>query len=186
MPASTTGDHFLTVSSLSEHKRVDIAVAAFSRLGLPLYVVGEGPDESRLRKRAAPNVTFLGRVDEGELAQLYATCKAFVFPSDEDFGIAPVEAQACGRPVIAYGGGGALETVMPGVTGELFADQSAAALEEVLQDFNADAYRPADIRENALRFSTNRFKQEFGRLLADTVEEYENNASYTWPRPQAL
>lgn len=186
MPSKTTGDHYLTVSSLSEHKRVDIAVAAFSRLGLPLYVVGDGPDAARLRKRAAPNVKFLGRVDEQKLTELYATCKAFVFPSDEDFGIAPVEAQACGRPVIAYGSGGALETVLPGVTGELFADQSAAALEEALQDFNPDAYRSADIRENALRFSINRFKQEFGRLLADTVEEYDNNASYTWPRSQAL
>ncbi len=185
-PTGTVGDHYLLVSSLVSHKRVDIAVAAFSRLRLPLVVVGTGPEAAKLRSRAAPNVRFLGRVDDQRLAQLYATCKAFVFTSDEDFGIAPVEAQAAGRPVIAYGSGGALETVRHGVTGVLFDDQSAACLEETVRGFDAYAFRPAAARANAMRFSTERFGQELGRVLVDAVENGHGGEPQPWPRLRAL
>jgi glycosyltransferase involved in cell wall biosynthesis len=186
-PTIERGDHYLVVSSLSEHKRVDIAVAAFSRLGLPLYIVGTGPDEHRLKSRAAPNVAFLGRVPDDQLAHLYATARAFVFTSDDDFGIAPVEAQAAGRPVIAYGKGGALESVKDGVTGVLFTDQTAACLEETVRDFDPDAYRPAAIRAHAMRFSSQRFQSQFGRIVdkaakqveAEHIEEHDEAAS--WP-----
>jgi glycosyltransferase involved in cell wall biosynthesis len=193
-PTSTRGDYYLLVSSLSSYKRVDIAVAAFSRLGIPLYVVGSGPDESRLKSRAAPNVKFLGRVSDSDLARLYAECRAFVFTSDDDFGIAPVEAQAAGRPVIAYASGGALETVQDSVTGALFNDQTAACLEETVRAFDPDRYRPAAIRANAMRFSVDRFQHEFGRRLAGVCEAAslpplpggDGRESDHWPKLQAL
>jgi len=188
-PTGERGEHFLVVSALNAYKRVDIAVAAFSRLGLPLYIVGAGPDEARLRSRAASNVQFLGRVSEAELARLYATCRAFVFTSDDDFGIAPVEAQAAGRPVIAYASGGALESVRDGITGALFADQSAACLEDTLRDFDPQAYRPAAIRTNAMRFSVDRFQREFGKLLTDVCDSATHAANQDvapWPKLQVL
>lgn len=185
-PGQAAGDYFLLVSALTAHKRVDIAVAAFSRLGLPLYVVGAGPDEGRLRGRAAANVTFLGRVPDDQLIDLYANCRAFVFTSDEDFGIAPLEAQACGRPVIAYGSGGALETVHDGVTGVLFRDQTAACLEETVRDFDDDVFRPAAARANALRFSAGRFQDQFGQLLASTCAQPAAAPEDEWPRLRLL
>ncbi|HEV3308967.1 MAG TPA: glycosyltransferase [Chloroflexota bacterium] len=184
-PIGDRGDHYLIVSALNAYKRVDIAVAAFSRLGLPLYVVGSGPDEARLRSRAADNVKFLGRVSETDLARLYATCKAFVFTSDDDFGISPVEAQAAGRPVIAYGAGGAIETVEPGVTGVLFSDQTAACLEDTIQSFDPDAYRPAAIRAHAMRFSADRFQHEFGRFL-EASSKAPGAQERPWPTLQVL
>ena len=185
-PTGDRGDHYLLVSALCDYKRVDIAVAAFSRLGIPLYVVGSGPDEARLRSRAGSSVRFLGRVSEEDLARLYATCKAFVFTSDDDFGIAPVEAQAAGRPVIAYGSGGALETVVEGVTGVLFRDQTAACLEETLREFDPEGYRPAAIRAHAMQFSVERFQHQFGCLLDETSEPRAEPVEPTWPRLQAL
>ena len=185
-PSAERGEHYLLVSALQDYKRVDIAVAAFSRLGLPLYVVGSGPDEQRLRARAASNVQFLGRVSEEKLAHLYATCRAFIFTSNDDFGIAPVEAQAAGRPVIAFGAGGALESVQDGVTGVLFQDQTAACLEETVRNFDPDAYRAADIRANATRFSVERFQDQFGRMLTTTCEPRATNENVEWPKLQLL
>jgi glycosyltransferase involved in cell wall biosynthesis len=185
-PSSDRADHYLLVSSLQDYKRVDIAVAAFSRLGLPLHIVGTGPDEGRLRARAASNVKFLGRVTEDELANLYASCRAFVFTSNDDFGIAPVEAQAAGRPVIAFGAGGALESVRNGETGVLFADQTAACLEETVRNFDPDAYRPADTRANAMRFSVDRFQDQFGRMLETSCAPDPEDLSVEWPRLQLL
>jgi glycosyltransferase involved in cell wall biosynthesis len=185
-PSNDRCDHYLIVSALNDHKRVDIAVAAFSRLGLPLYVVGSGPDEARLRSRASSNVKFLGRVGEAELAHLYATCKAFVFTSDEDFGIAPVEAQAAGRPVIAYASGGALETVKDGETGILFHDQTAACLEQTIINFDSNAFRPATIRANAQRFSVERFQDQFGRMLELSCAPESDDQNVEWPRLKLL
>lgn len=189
-PTGERGDHYLIVSSLNAHKRVDIAVAAFSRLGLPLRIVGTGPDEARLRSRAGSNIRFFGRVPDEELARLYSTCQALVFTSDDDFGIAPVEAQAAGRPVIAYGRGGALETVRDGVTGILFADQTAACLESTVRAFDPDAFRAATIRSHAMQFSSDRFQDQFGRLLLQNAEAMngalgEGNEK-RWPRLKAL
>lgn len=184
-PTGSHGDHYLLVSSLSQHKRVDIAVTAFNRLGLPLYVVGTGPEASRLRARAAPNVKFLGRVPDEDLVALYAGCRAFVFTSDEDFGIAPLEAQAAGRPVIALGKGGALETVQDGVTGLLFREQTARCLEEVVRSFDPDAYHPATIRAHAMRFSVERFQSEFGAVLEDGGEATHEEGN-EWPRLRLL
>ena len=158
---SARGDYFLVVSRLIPYKRVDLAVQACTRLGLPLIVVGEGRDRPALERMAGPNVRFLGRVSTDEIITLMQGCRAFLFPGLEDFGIAPVEAMACGRPVIAYAGGGALDTVVPGVTGELFPEQTVDALAAVLADFDPARYDPQACRARAEEFDTDVFKQEF-------------------------
>ncbi|MCX7671303.1 MAG: glycosyltransferase [Anaerolineae bacterium] len=159
------GDYFLAGGRLIPYKRTDLAVAACTALGAKLLVYGDGRDRPALEKMAGPTVTFLGRVSADELARLYAGAKAFIFPGLEDFGIAPVEAQAAGRPVIAFRGGGALDTVIPGRTGEFFAAASVEALQEVLARFDPAAYDPAACRANAERFSSARFRRELGEFI---------------------
>lgn len=159
------GDYFLAGGRLIPYKRVDLAVQACSELGLKLLVFGDGRDRAALERMAGPTVTFLGRVPAEELRRLYAGARAFLFPGLEDFGIAPLEAQASGRPVIAYAGGGALETVLPGSTGEFFAAQTVASLREVLERFDPGAYDPAVCRGNAERFRNERFIDELNAFL---------------------
>ena len=154
------GDYFLAGGRLIPYKRIDLAVRACSELGLRLLVFGSGRDRPALEQVAGPTVTFLGRVSWDELARLYAGAKAFIFPGLEDFGIAPVEAQAAGRPVIAFRGGGALDTVLPGRTGEFFTEQTVESLKAVLARFDPAAYDPAACRANAERFRTERFEAE--------------------------
>src|SRR5205807_8409905 len=123
----------------------------------PLKIVGRGRQADELQSRANSNIQFLGAVSDAELKKLYANCKAFIFPGQEDFGIAPLEAQASGRPVIAYGAGGALETVIPGITGEFFREQTPEALSEVISRFDSEAYSPTEIRRHAEKFDTEVF-----------------------------
>ncbi len=163
--AEAAGDYFLAGGRLIPYKRVDLAVRACSELGLKLLVYGDGRDRPALEKMAGPSVTFLGRVPWDELACLFQGARAFIFPGREDFGIAPLEAQAAGRPVIAYAGGGALDTVLPGKTGEFFADQTVESLEAALLAFEPASYDPAACRENAERFGTERFERELGAFL---------------------
>ena len=163
------GDYFLVVSRLIPYKRVDLAVQAFTELGLPLVVVGDGRDRARLEAMSGSNVTFLGQVPFGpELLTIYRRCQAFVFPGLEDFGIAPVEAQAAGRPVIAYGRGGALDTVQEGVTGAFFHEQTPEALASVVDGFAAADYDPRACRVNAERFNAETFRSE----LTSFIEEH--------------
>lgn len=159
---------FLIVSRLLPYKRVDLAVETFRRLGPPwrLVVVGTGPLLPRLRAGAPDNVAFLGRVDDARLRALYQTCRALVVPGEEDFGLTPLEAQACGRPVVAYGVGGARETVLPAQTGELFDEQTPEALADALRRLVAGCYRPAVARAHALRFDKACFKVRVRRFLA--------------------
>jgi glycosyltransferase involved in cell wall biosynthesis len=164
------GDYFLIVSRLIPYKRIDLAVDAFNKLGLPLKIVGKGRQEAELRARAGPNIEFTGAVSDAELRKLYAGCKAFVFPGMEDFGISPVEAQASGRPVIAYGAGGALETVVPGVTGEFFKQQTVDSLAEAVASFDPANYDPADIRRHAESFDTEVFKRRIAEFVQQQVE----------------
>jgi glycosyltransferase involved in cell wall biosynthesis len=133
-------------------------------------VVGAGRQEAELRGMAKANVQFLGKMQDAELKQLYAGCKAFIFPGMEDFGITPLEAQASGRPVIAYGAGGALETVVPGVTGEFFKEQTAAGLAEVVSRFNASDYDPAAIRRHAETFDKEVFKRRIAEFVQGQLE----------------
>ena len=163
-PAPAHDDYYLIVSRLIPYKRIDLAVEAFTRLGLPLWISGEGRDRATLEAAAGPNVRFLGRVPDEELPAMMARCKAFIFPGREDFGITPLEAQAAGRPVIAYGAGGALDTVVEGETGVFFQETTPAALAEAVLAFDADAVDPLACRANAERFSPARFRQE---LLAE-------------------
>ena len=164
--ANDVGDYFLVVSRLAPYKRIDLAVQACTRLNVPLIVIGTGRDEGRLRSMAGPSVRFLGFVEDDEVVRDYmARCRGFLFPGEEDFGISPVEAQASGRPAIAYAAGGALDTIRPGETGELFSEQTVEALVEVLARFDATRYDPVRIREHALQFDSSVFKQCIGNFV---------------------
>ena len=164
--AAPLGDYFLVVSRLIPYKRVDLAVQAFTELGLPLVVVGDGRDRAKLEAISGPSITFLGQVPYGpELLTLYQRCQAFVFPGLEDFGIAPVEAQAAGRPVIAYAGGGALDTVQEGVSGAFFHEQTPEALASVVRGFAAADYDPLACRSNAERFNAETFRSELTAFI---------------------
>jgi glycosyltransferase involved in cell wall biosynthesis len=170
-PASSVEDYFLVVSRLVPYKRVDLAVAACSATGQPLLVVGDGPEYARLKEMAKPNVRFLGRVPDEEIARLYASCQAFLFPGNEDFGMTPVEAQAAGRPVIAYRAGGTLETVKAGVTGEFFDELKVDSLVEVLKAFDPGKYKPADMVEHARTFDVANFKKQFSAYVQRCMAE---------------
>jgi len=160
---SKQGDYFLIVSQLTPYKKIDVAVEAFNKLNLPLVVIGEGPQLAHLKSIAKSNVQILGWLSDEETAEYYKNCLAFIFPGEDDFGIAPVEAMSWGKPVLALKAGGAQETVLPGLTGELF----EAATPEVLADgvrrlrANLAAFSPLVIRKWAEKFSEERFRREF-------------------------
>ena len=152
-------EFYLIVSRLIPYKRIDLAVEAFNHMpGKTLVVVGEGRDLAELRATAGPNIHFLGRQSRTVVRDLLRRCAAFLFPGLEDFGIAPVEALACGRPVIAFAGGGALDTVLPGKTGEFFGAQTADALAGVVARTDPSAYDPAACRAQAETFSRAAFR----------------------------
>lgn len=153
-------DWFLIVSRLVPHKRVDLAVRACTRYGIPLKVVGTGRSERELRDMAGPTIEFLGRVDDETVADLMARCRGFILAGSEDFGISAVEAQAAGRPAIAFGGGGALESVIPGETGLFFSERTAESLMTAIRQFETIDWDPAKARANAERFSKTRFQRE--------------------------
>ena len=168
-PASKRADYYLIVSRLVPYKRIDLAVRAFSRLELPLLIAGEGRDRDALQALAGPTVTFLGYVPDEALPSLFARCRAYVLPGREDFCIAPVQAQAAGRPVIAYGAGGALDTVIPGETGVFFQEQTEEALAEVVRAFDPGATDPDACRANAERFSVAVFREKLSRFVGQKV-----------------
>jgi len=168
-PASTHEDYYLIVSRLVPYKRIDLAVRAFNQLELPLIVAGDGRDREALEKLAGPTVTFLGYVPDADLPDLFARCRAYVLPGMEDFCIAPVQAQAAGRPVIAYGAGGALDTVIEGETGIFFHDFTPEALAEAVRGFDPDSVDPHACRVNAERFATAVFKEKLNGFIQDKV-----------------
>jgi glycosyltransferase involved in cell wall biosynthesis len=151
------GTFYLAGGRLIPYKRLDLAVRALTTLGLPLKVFGDGRDRERLQALAGPNVEFLGQVSEAQRHELFASCKAFLFPGEEDFGITPLEAMSAGRPVIAFAAGGALETVIEGVTGRFFHEQTAGAVAAAVAAARTDHYDPALIRRHAEGFSRDVF-----------------------------
>jgi glycosyltransferase involved in cell wall biosynthesis len=165
-------DYFLIVMRLVGWKRPDIAVEACTRLGLPLVVAGDGRDLDRLKAMAGPTVRFFGRANDAQLKQLYAKCRAFILPSEEDFGITPLEAMASGRPVIAYGAGGVLDTVIPGRTGEFFAEQTADSLAAVLKRFDARRYDSSVIRAHAEGYDSTVFRRRMHEEIARALAEH--------------
>lgn len=169
-------DYFLVVSRLIPYKRIDLAVQAATKLGVPLKIGGKGRDLDRLREMAGPTVEFLGYVPDEELPSLMARCKAFIFPGLEDFGITPVQAQAAGRPVIAYGAGGALDTVIPGVTGENFNDLTVESLMAVMAAFDASHYDPALVQSHAAKFDKSVFAEQLGNYIEQSWGQHKNRA----------
>ncbi|MGD2207252.1 MAG: glycosyltransferase [Anaerolineae bacterium] len=168
-PVESHDDYFLIVSRLIPYKRIDLAVRAFSEVGLPLWIGGDGRDRARLEAIAGPNVRFLGYVPDEEVGSLMAHCRAFIFPGLEDFGIAPVQAMAAGRPVIAYKGGGALDTVVEGVAGTLFDQQTPESLASAIRRFDEAVFDPAAIRAHAERFDVRVFKSKLGVFIQEQM-----------------
>lgn len=171
-------DYFLIVSELVAYKRIETAVRVFSRNGRRLLIAGSGPEARRLRSIAASNVTFLGRVSDADLVDLYSGCRAFLLPGEEDFGIAPVEALASGKPVIALGKGGVLETVPP-YAGVFYPEPAEASLAAALREFEKlePDVRPAELQNHARGFSGAEFSRKMSAVLERAgVERVSNRA----------
>jgi len=158
---------FLVVSRLVPYKRVDIVVRAFNQLGWPLKIIGVGSEMEELKRMSRPNIEFLGQLTDQELLGYYQDCRALIFPQVEDFGLVPLEAQSCGKPVIAFRSGGALETVIEKKTGTFFYPQTTKALIKKLKEFKINDYRAEDCRKNAEKFDKEIFKKKFKQLVYD-------------------
>jgi glycosyltransferase involved in cell wall biosynthesis len=169
-PAAVPPDsHFLIVSALVPYKRLDLAIAACERVGMPLRIVGDGPDREMLQRQAGAHVSFLGRLTDEEIRDQYRQARAILLPGEEDFGIVPVEAQACGRPVVALARGGALETVKDGETGVLFGEPTAAALAAALERVGGTVFDSGRIRAHAEGFSRERFSRQMRAVIDETI-----------------
>jgi len=158
-------DFFLIVSRLNSYKQIDLAIEAFNELGLSLYIIGKGPDEKRLKGLAGTNIKFLGKLSDDEIVKYYSQCRAFILPGEEDFGLTPVEAQACGRPVIAFRAGGSLESVKEGATGLFFDRPDKNSLIEAVRKFETMSFDASKIRAHALMFD----KEVFKRKMRDFI-----------------
>lgn len=163
------GQHFLIVSALVPYKRIDLAIEACRRAGARLRIIGDGPDRARLEQQADGHVDFIGRATNEEIRDEYRRALAVLLPGEEDFGIVPVEAQACGRPVVAFARGGALETVIPGDTGILFDELTPASLTTALEQAATKRFEPDRLRTSALRFSRERHEQAMRAVIDDAL-----------------
>jgi glycosyltransferase involved in cell wall biosynthesis len=173
-------DYYLVVSRLVSYKRIDLAIEAVNMLKRRLVIVGDGPERKRLESIAGPTVEFRGSLSDAEIADLYAGCRAFLFPSFEDFGIAPVEAQAAGRPVIALRRGGALDTVISGVTGLFFEEQCAISLAHAITEFEQLRFDPLRCRRNAERFDRTLFAHRLSEAVAHQLEAFHGSPRQRW------
>jgi glycosyltransferase involved in cell wall biosynthesis len=174
-PATVQGGYYLIVSRLVPYKRIDLAVCAFNQLELPLVIAGDGRDREALEALAGPTVTLLGYIPDEDLPDLFARCKATILPGVEDFAITPVQAQAAGRPVIAYGAGGALDTVVEGETGAFFSEMTPEALAKVVREFDPNAIAPQACARNAGRFDASVFKEQLSRFVEEKAGEKRVN-----------
>jgi glycosyltransferase involved in cell wall biosynthesis len=157
-PGDDASDYYLIASALVPYKRIDLAIEAFRGRKEELLVVGTGPSRAKLQASAPGNVRFLGWVPDEELRRLYRACRASILPGVEDFGIAPVETLACGRPVVAFAEGGALDTVTEGETGVLFREPTGASLSHAIDRVSSLSFNKERLREQALRFSQDKFR----------------------------
>jgi glycosyltransferase involved in cell wall biosynthesis len=178
VPAQTE-DYYLAVGQWVPYKRFDLAIEAFNELRRPLWVVGEGPEEPRLKRRAQSHIRFLSRVSDSQLRTILSQCRALVFPGEEDFGMIIPETHACGRPAIALARGGALETVIPGVNGVLFQEASAAALRAAVLHFESieSQLNPQEIRVSAERFKEELFFEKMAGFVAEKLAEHQQRFS---------
>lgn len=172
---SKRDNFYLVVSRLNAYKRIDLVLDVFKKLGLPLFVAGSGPMEESLKATASNNIKFLGKVSDQMLTDLYRKCRAFIFPGKEDFGIAPVEAMASGSPVIAFGAGGALETIVDGVTGLYFHEQSPESLFSAVRKFELISWDPLLIRKHAEQFDKDIFKDKMRVFIQEKVRVFQNS-----------
>ena len=167
----TNGGYDLIVSALVPYKRIDLAVEAYRRLGYPLKIVGTGSGAAKIARDAAPNVEFLGWRSDDEILALYRNCRFLIFPGEEDYGLVPLEAMACGKPVIAFGRGGATETVEDGISGVFFAEQTADALCDAVVRAEKIGWDRAAIRSRALSFGIPQFLDGMARCIRETLIE---------------
>lgn len=191
--ADTHEDYYLTVGRLVPYKRTEFLIGACCKLGRKLLIVGDGPEIKRLKKRSAKNIEFLGEIDDAQLRNIYARCRAFLFAADEDFGLVPLEAQSYGRPVIALGKGGALETVVgsygpvriqanreeSATTGIFFPEQTADSLAEAILAFESceETFEPKHIRLHARRFDTSIFINRMHNYISSVMVEHRRHHS---------
>ncbi|MCR8635968.1 glycosyltransferase [Paenibacillus radicis (ex Xue et al. 2023)] len=166
-------DFFLIVSRMIPYKRIDIAIEAFNKLNKPLVIIGDGYDRKRLESLAGPTIKFMGIQPDDVIVDYYSRCKGFILAGEEDFGITPLEAQSSGRPVIAYGKGGALETVVENVTGVFFRESTHEAIIEAVKKFDTINFDSQIIREHANRFNETRFKQEMLDFINAAINKKE-------------
>lgn len=172
-PGVVKEDYYVTASRLVPYKRVDLIVRAFAAMpDRRLVVIGDGPEMKKIRRNATPNVTLLGYQASEVLVDYMQRARAFVFAAEEDFGIVPVEAQACGTPVIAFGEGGATETVRDGTTGIFFGEQTVESLTEAIYRFETMTFDPGTCRANAVRFAPERFRQEFSAFVENEWQAF--------------
>ncbi|MBI1823076.1 MAG: glycosyltransferase [Nitrospirae bacterium] len=166
--------YFLIVSRLNAYKSIDIVIEAFNQLGLPLVIAGGGPQKEALESISKPNITFLGKVSEERLKDLYRKSKAFIFPGEEDFGMAPVESMASGRPVIAFGKGGALETIIDGKTGIFFQEQNSESVIDAVKRFHKISFNSIDIRKHAKAFDSAQFRERMKQFIKNKYDAFQS------------
>jgi glycosyltransferase involved in cell wall biosynthesis len=193
--SSQVDDYYLVLSRLVPYKRIDLAIEACNRMGRRLVIIGDGPDRERLKKLAGPKIEFLGRQPDSRVNHYASRCRALLFPGEEDFGMVPLEVNAAGRPVIAFHGGGAVETVVEGLTGIFFKEPRSESLIEAIEDFESRSWRQQDMRRHAERFDRSVFAFRVlqflgsvaptscaGELTAGARLLSGNVAARAWPR----
>lgn len=172
--SDTDEGYYLVVSRLVPYKRIDLVAEAFTKLGLPLKIIGDGSEYKNVASKAGPTVEMLGRVDDETVLKYMQGCHAFLFPGEEDFGITPIEAEACGKPVIALGKGGALETVEENKTGVFFAEQTVESVADAVERFKKIEFDGDYIRKHAEKFSEERFRKELREFFESEYEKFKN------------